>query len=653
MAYPSGTLTTPLVTDVQGGSYTLIADGDSSLATGIYLWVFRRAGPVIKTSTTFTVTVTPEPISSKPIMVLAIEVLNDGGIDVPGSVAVNSSSTSESSSVTSTENNDLVLFLGADAGSTSHSYSGGLTHIPGYTSSPTGVSIWGAYQDLVSPATASSTRTVTPSLAWVSVSIAISPQVAWSGIAGKPYVTVSPIGVVTSPASLLVNNGADFGPDTYDTKTSGIQEALNSIATSGGTVYCTAGTYVLQAPIGNTGSYQTVVFEAGCEITGLYADLSPGGVPTEALVWVAQNVASGPDAASAAYSQIQWIGNGCVINLLDASSGNYILINNVFEYTVKGPLNSGISPQATLVTVDNFEITNLSGNVLWFETDNGGGSHPNITQQASVWKISRICANTWNSNSPTSGVPQPIGICGVRLFHLDQLYIDGSTIPTACHHSLIRIWSEGGDTSDIRVTGSVFLGNTDSGSQIAEVQGSTTSVGGEITSRVQFEGCVFQQPNTIYNVLLDDSAAITQTNQAFVTDFEFKACEFSGVGVTLLPGRTGSSYFGYGRFVDCRFKGLSVGASPFSGSLLGRGPAASGTSLTIPSTPDPAVYTNNDGFDETIVISGTNVNGPIKRNGVNTGLISGSFFLRTGDYVTIPFTTGTPPPSGSVVVIPE
>lgn len=44
---------------------------------------------------------------------------------------------------------------------------------------------------------------------------------------GAPWVTVSPIGQATGAASF--NNGADFGPDTPGTTTSGSQEAINSL----------------------------------------------------------------------------------------------------------------------------------------------------------------------------------------------------------------------------------------------------------------------------------------------------------------------------------------------------------------------------------------------------------------------------------------
>lgn len=48
----------------------------------------------------------------------------------------------------------------------------------------------------------------------------------WENIKGKPYITVSAKGIANG-LSDIPNDGADFGPDTPGTQTSGIQEAIN------------------------------------------------------------------------------------------------------------------------------------------------------------------------------------------------------------------------------------------------------------------------------------------------------------------------------------------------------------------------------------------------------------------------------------------
>jgi hypothetical protein len=63
----------------------------------------------------------------------------------------------------------------------------------------------------------------------------------WSALKGKPSVTVSPLGIANGVG---LNGGADFGPDTPNTVTSGIQEALLA-----GPVSLRPGSYYLSAPI--------------------------------------------------------------------------------------------------------------------------------------------------------------------------------------------------------------------------------------------------------------------------------------------------------------------------------------------------------------------------------------------------------------------
>ena len=56
-------------------------------------------------------------------------------------------------------------------------------------------------------------------------------SVQYRNVQGKPTVIVTPNGP---------NDGGDFGPNTPSTTTAGIQEAVNSLAVSGGTVLLTA-----------------------------------------------------------------------------------------------------------------------------------------------------------------------------------------------------------------------------------------------------------------------------------------------------------------------------------------------------------------------------------------------------------------------------
>ena len=70
------------------------------------------------------------------------------------------------------------------------------------------------------------------------------------GITGTnlPFVTVSPIGLSTSGV-VLPNNGANYGPDTSGTTTSGIAEAVTSLSGKGGIVQLLSGTFNINSKI--------------------------------------------------------------------------------------------------------------------------------------------------------------------------------------------------------------------------------------------------------------------------------------------------------------------------------------------------------------------------------------------------------------------
>lgn len=100
-------------------------------------------------------------------------------------------------------------------------------------------------------------ETLGTSQTFAAVLISLGPM-QWGAIAeaDKPVVTVSPNGIANGQANVF-NDGADFGPDTVSTTTSGIQEAINSLTTSaagtglktGGTVFLLPGLFVPTATI--------------------------------------------------------------------------------------------------------------------------------------------------------------------------------------------------------------------------------------------------------------------------------------------------------------------------------------------------------------------------------------------------------------------
>ena len=71
----------------------------------------------------------------------------------------------------------------------------------------------------------------------------------WARLQGKPFVTVSPVGIATGADTVVPNAGADFGPDTPGTDTLGLQEAMNSFALTGGRIYLRQGIFAINSPV--------------------------------------------------------------------------------------------------------------------------------------------------------------------------------------------------------------------------------------------------------------------------------------------------------------------------------------------------------------------------------------------------------------------
>ncbi len=114
---------------------------------------------------------------------------------------------------------------------------------------------------------------------------AIEPPEPWGNIRGKPYITVSAKGI-SNGLSDIENDGADFGPDTPGTQTSGIQEAINYLPQStndysgsgGGKIVLRSGLYQIASQIVIPANY------------AYYLILEGEGMGTTELRWVSQSV---------------------------------------------------------------------------------------------------------------------------------------------------------------------------------------------------------------------------------------------------------------------------------------------------------------------------------------------------------------------------
>jgi hypothetical protein len=623
--------TQPGVTDIEGGLYNLIASGSSG---PIYMWVFRRATP-LTTSTSFTVTVTPSS-SSDPVAIGAIGVLGDGGVDAIGAIQTGSGM-SESSSVATSGDSELVLFLGADGDSPFSSWGSGQTILPNYPSTPgASIAAWGSYQSQATPGTASSTRTVTHNTGWTAVSIAISPQVPWVSISGRPFVTVSPIGTSSTPAALITNNGADFGPDTPGTHTNGIQEAIGSIPASGGTLYLQPGSYSLSKSLYNTGNYQVVILSAGAILnfsaSGSYE--TGGGTtlngPSDILVGTQRT----PSEAN--WHDCYWFGNGAQI----VASG--ITAEQVFAVQHGGVNDSSELVPGYNLVVDGFSLTNV-GNTAIIVCANNYISGVTYAQQIRRVRVSRIRA-TWSTGATGAGGLIVQGSTRELLasdLNMDMTSVGGTV---AGHTCFIR--GNAGDSENLVIARSTFIQNGASG-DVLNVQGNTSGTNAtelRLVYNIRFEDCVFDSQNSSTGYHNSGGAYLNDNdvsgNPGFVYNIEFSRCEFGkGGGNSPNVGITFESYrtqYGYLRF--------SEGSIPagFSGSLTGRGPGDAGTT---PSGWSAAVgsftYTNTHGFEERVVVSGGS-GVSITLNTNPAGVVAGAFVLRDGDSIFVSWSTTKP-----------
>ncbi len=619
------------IADNQSGTYNLLVSGNNGQ---LFLWLYRRAGPV-STASSFSITVTPST-SSVPILINSIEVQYDGGIDALSTIH-SGTGTSETSYVTTTIANDLVLFFGADNTGTFVNYGTGQTAItaPSPQSNITG---WGSYQTQSSAGTASSSRTISASKAWIAINLAITPQNQWSGLAGKPFITVSAIGLTSSPASTIANNGADYGPDTPSTATSGIQEAINSLPSSGGTVFCIGGAYSISAALYNTGNSQTIIFAPGTTVTfatGTLPLTTGAGAPVLIMIGALNNTSSHYPSGSTNFSHCKWSGYGATI-IIPSGYQYYNSHVNVFGLIQAGHYEgSSIVPMEDLV-VEGFSIQNVPSVAVYIGCENYDSSMGYANQLASV-RVTDISA-TWSANSILA-----FGIIvqgGVRAVLIEDCIMDTSSVASGQMASNCLIRANSGYAEQVRVSRCTFINNTQGNS--VEIQANNSSIATTLRRDLQevlLEDCIFDSGSSTVQGSGSGGAYIDDNNGGttlgLLYNIEFRRCQFVNSGVTYLATTSMTGPFpGYVRFTDGSLPGSA------SGSFPNRAPGDGGWSLAT--VPNGTAYENPYAFDVRLLISGGSVSS-IEVNGVVTGLLSGVFVLRVADAITIAYTSGSPP----------
>jgi len=230
------------------------------------------------------------------------------------------------------------------------------------------------------------------------------PPVTESDIKGKPYVTVSAKGIANG-LSDIPNDGADFGPDTPGTQTSGIQEAINyarSFANPNTAflpeIHLTTGTFLIHQPIYLKYTSTVLPVEVtNASTTGNYASVSAPSligygningqydyVPTGAVIKAASDFPKGeymyalllPTTAwYSGQTNPQWVGGkleniifdnnflGAGITLMQFGNGN------VSRISIRDPIVP--NPNLTLAP-DSTGQSYQTGAFVYTQTQNSG-----------------------------------------------------------------------------------------------------------------------------------------------------------------------------------------------------------------------------------------------------------------------------------------
>lgn len=527
------------------------------------------------------------------------------------------------------------------------------------------------------------------------------PQMSsWRFQAGRPFFTVSSTGI-NGGGSTISNGGADFGPDTTEgaaspsqlgapySNTSGIQEALNTLAVQGGgMVYIAAGSYAISEPIYNTGSNQTVVCDPGCQITfskntwALHSSTEPAYV----LVGVGSNNGYGANSGNGGvghlgsnFSYCRWIGNGATIDTGVVGYGsNYI--PSIWPYGA--PVSclgldqigysdtSSLTPGGHHISVDGFILKNVTSGAFYIGQNNyiGTATTPGVSYKYQLRNVrfSRIYATWYPNLAPGSGAGLSGGPGG------SGFVITGSVRQTLIEDCVLN-------TSAVQkyTTGGTTYGNDISNCYISANAGDTQQV---IVRRCTFIQPYFQgltagstfelqgnnsgtnpsQRRDSHSLLLEDcvfdsgapSIQIGGGGGGYVDDFdlsihsgyiwnvEFRRCVLVNAAVEYRPL---ASQFGYFRYADGSIPSMG-GAYPsgFSGTLTGRSPYSDpGITLAAPTSGSAQVLSY--GFPVRLIVSGGSPTSPVSINGVGSGQTTGAFVLRSGDSFTLFYSAGHPP----------
>ncbi len=435
----------------------------------------------------------------------------------------------------------------------------------------------------------------------------------WFTLAGAPFVTVSPIGLVSGHVNLL-NNGANFGPDTPSTVTTGIQEALNAVASAGGgTVKLLPGNYSIGAVIYTPGDHITILGDSGVTLTigGNY--------------WI--HMAT--DSSGAMHSWIRWIGYGTKVNLNGYVAG-------IGENAMTAPTT------AHHLVISGFEV--YGGGVTNYVSINPSNlAHTGAEQQYGQILLEDIYLHTFaNAGAGTALLITNSNVTCRRI------YIDGSDYSTTADHSIL--FCHGGPdnasyygTCENLLFEQVHVKNNGSNGQVLELQGCGVASGNGILRDVTFIDCVFDSGASSPvaagsgGPYIDDNDGYS--NSAYVANVRFRDCKFVNC---VMEYQSSASYIGSITYAGSGPQTTSTYPTGATGSLRGRDNNG-GTLYTVSITvgTSPYSYRNLDGCWEIVYVTGGSVSS-ITLNSVATGVTSGQFRLGPGDVLTVTYSPTAP-----------
>ncbi len=468
----------------------------------------------------------------------------------------------------------------------------------------------------------------------------------WMTLGGAPFITVSGRGLSNGLAS-IPNDGADFGPDTGGTTTSGIQEALNAIGASGGVVWINRGGYSLLSSIYNTGSFQTVIFA-----TGVTLNFSSGGtyVSGDSLngitdILVGRQIISGVPT-SINFHDCYWYGNGCQVNCSGLTTGNGETAIAIWA------AGTNSSPPSTTscynIVVDGFTCSGWGGAATFIGADNTNVDQSTYGESSllSRWAVRHCSFYAKSGISAGSGfIVQGSAIEGT----VEDVSCDLSTTSGDISNCFVR--ARAGPTYSLVFRRCYFKSNGSSG-QVLEWQsnagGSTVQAD---THEILAEDCTFWSGAASGSPFggsgggyIDDNNG-SATAKGNVFNLEFRRCSFICMGIDFSTSSVSgfTTRFGYLRFIDCRVASSSTvsplpGVPSFSGSLTGRGPPSATTSITVGGS--PWTYTNSDGIREQVIVTNGGGITAMSLNGTSLGSLTGGvFWLYPGDTLSITYTS--------------